>query len=320
MGRTLASQQGQQDPGGKHRVEEREGIAGQHQSIAGAISRAIRVFRRDPDRLAARARGQMLGDPAVCQGFAVEDRLEILALPIQVVALGHHPHAHGVLGQRNVPEPALAGQVRHGGRAFVVARIPEGAPVVGPDRDLVQPRIGNYPAEFGRGETMPPATVDGDRSADRKGLAALLDHQALAAPAVHQQALGGSPHQHSRALLDRVVQHHLVEFATHHLPRLRGRVIEMLEEVERRRNPAVHGRELHAVLLDEAGRAQPVDHPDAFQRKVAIRQQGLADLVAREALALYHEHVAPLGGQDRRGRGPGRAAPQDQRVQIPVQR
>ena len=110
------------------------------------------------------------------------------------------------------------------------------------------------------------------------------------------------------AVLARVVEHHLVELAAHHLPGLRALVRLVVPEVEGRRQLAVRVDELDAVLLDEVALLHLRQHVEPLQHPVGLRDQRLADVEAREALALEElDRVALLGDQRGRG-GPGGSA------------
>ena len=98
--------------------------------------------------------------------------------------------------------------------------------------------------------------------------------------------------EHARAFVDvdavlaRVVEHHLVELAAHHLPGLRALVRLVVPEVERRRQLAVRVDELHAVLLDEVALLHLRQHVEPLQHPVGLGNQRLADVKARKLLAL----------------------------------
>ena len=91
---------------------------------------------------------------------------------------------------------------------------------------------------------------------------------------------------HLDAVLARVVEHHLVELAAHDLPGLRALVRLVVPEVERRRQLAARVDELHAVLLDEVALLHLVQHAEPLEHPVGLGDQRLADVEAREALAL----------------------------------
>src|SRR5207249_10490175 len=88
------------------------------------------------------------------------------------------------------------------------------------------------------------------------------------------------------AVLLGVAEHEQVELAAHHLPGLRTLVRLVVPEVERRRLPAAGADELDAVLLDEVAVAELVEHVQAAQHPKGFGDERLADVEAREALAL----------------------------------
>ena len=50
-----------------------------------------------------------------------------------------------------------------------------------------------------------------------------------------------------------------------------------------------------------------VEDADAFEREVAVGQQGLADVVPGELLLFQHHYAAAFGSQHSGGRGAGRS-------------
>jgi hypothetical protein len=117
------------------------------------------------------------------------------------------------------------------------------------------------------------------------------------------------------ALLPRVLEQHGVELAAEHLPGLRALVLDRLKEVERLRDLARDRDELDAVFLRARGLAEPVDDAQAVQREPGVRDERLADVIARKrGLAVHEQHTMPvLGEQSAHGRAAGPAA-NDNRV------
>ena len=100
------------------------------------------------------------------------------------------------------------------------------------------------------------------------------------------------------AVLARVVEHHLVELAADDLPGLRALVRLVVPEVERRRQLAARIDELDAVLLDEVAPLHLRQHVEPLEHPVGLRNQRLADVKARELLALEEpDSDAPLREQ-----------------------
>ena len=124
--------------------------------------------------------------------------------------------------------------------------------------------------------------------------------------------------QHPRALVNLhavlagVVEVELVELAADDLPRLRRLVRLVVPEVERLRELAVLVDELDAVLLDEVARLHLLQQAGALEGEVGIRDHRLADVEAREVVALEEfDAIALLGEQRRDGRAGGPAADHD---------
>jgi hypothetical protein len=114
-----------------------------------------------------------------------------------------------------------------------------------------------------------------------------------------------------------MVHQHLVELAAQDLPGLRGFVLHVLEEVKRVGRAAVRTDKLHAELLGVVRRLQLLDQPHPLQRKIRVRNQRLADVVAREFFLLEHQHAASLAGENRRCRGArGAAADNDHVIRL----
>ena len=218
--------------------------------------------------------------------------------------------AEAIAVQRDVPPPAaLVGRL-HDQRGALVAVVVLGrALVVGPDRALVEERIPDAQAVAVHQQRRLAAGVDDHR---RPHLAAravrLLDLHADGALALedhleHVHALAGVD-----AVLARVLEQHLVELAALDLPRLRALVRLVVPEVERRRQLAVGADELHAALLDEVAALHLVQHVQPLQHPVGLGDERLADVEAREGLALEQLDAAAVLGEQRRRRWnrPGR--------------
>ena len=99
----------------------------------------------------------------------------------------------------------------------------------------------------------------------------------------------------ARAALDRFIEHHLVELAAHHLPRLRALVRLVVPEVERRRELAARVHELHAVLLDEAAGPHLRQHAEAVEHLPSIIRiaVGVDELAAGQPGQRRHETIVP---------------------------
>src|SRR5262245_38667690 len=111
-----------------------------------------------------------------------------------------------------------------------------------------------------------------------------------------------------------VLEHHLVELAPDDLPGLRALVRLVVPEVEGRRQFAVRAHELNAVLLDEVALLHLRQHVEALQHPVGFGDQGLADVEARELLALEELDRDALLGEERGDGGACRTSTDDDDV------
>ena len=113
------------------------------------------------------------------------------------------------------------------------------------------------------------------------------------------------------AVLAGVVEHHVVEFAAKHLPRLRAFVRVVLEEVERLRFFALIVGERDRVLLGERGCLHLVEHAEPAEREVRVRHERFADVEAGKLFPLEEANrVTLLGNEGTRG-GTGRTTTDD---------
>ena len=259
----------------------------------------------------------MVPDPLVPAHLATKDRRQVGAVREQVLTLGDHAHAHRIVGQGDVPEPASVRQKGDRRRALVPARVAQGAAKIGPDGDLVQHGIALPPVIGLDGPCASPAGIDGQRCLHRVAGAVAahrLDPAHLAVIAQQSNGLGRladlSP------FLAGVVQQHLVELAAEHLPRHGRLVVHVLEEVKGGRDLALRAGKLHGILPRKGRSVHAFNHTDPLQGEVAERQQRLADVVAGEPLFFEHQHPAAVLGQDRRGRGSGRPPADDDYVVV----
>ena len=116
------------------------------------------------------------------------------------------------------------------------------------------------------------------------------------------------------AVLPCVVQHHLIEFASHDLPRLRALVRLVVPEIERRRELATGIDELHAVFLDEMALLHFGQHVQALQHPVCFGNQRFADVEPGKPLALEELDAIASLCDERRHRRARRPAANDDDV------
>ena len=88
----------------------------------------------------------------------------------------------------------------------------------------------------------------------------------------------------------------------------------MLEEVKRLRLFAVRLHKADAVLLREVALLHARDQSEPLQRAKGEGDQGLADVVTGELLALDDEHLVTVFGEDGRRAGACRAAADDEDI------
>src|SRR5436309_356665 len=236
----------------------------------------------------------------------IEERRLVVLLDELEERLEAGAHAPLVGGERDQPEPAVAEDVDPD-VALEKPRLPRGALEVREEGDL---------AEIG----------------DPAALAVAGGHERVAARRVHQHrrphgrrsalAAGGDRHTigvegrrlhrrglvHGDAALLGVLEQDGVELGARHLvgvvrPRLAR------QEVERLRAAVFLVVEAGAVLQLEAALLDRRPGAELLEQQHAGGHQRLADVEAREPLALEQRHTQPLSGEERRGARAARAAP-----------
>ena len=110
-------------------------------------------------------------------------------------------------------------------------------------------------------------------------------------------------------MLASVVEHHQIEFAANHLPRLRTLVRLVVPKIERSRQLPRRVHKLHAVLVDEATGPHLRQHVEAFEYPVRLRNQRLTDVKPRELFTLEQLNAIALLSNQRRRRRTGRTTP-----------
>ena len=116
------------------------------------------------------------------------------------------------------------------------------------------------------------------------------------------------------AVLPGILQHHLVEFAAHHLPGLRALVGLVVPEIEGCRLLSVRVDELHAVLLGEAALPHLLEHVELLEHPVGLRDERFADVETRKVSALEQTDAESLLRDEGRDRGTGRPPADDDHV------
>ena len=137
---------------------------------------------------------------------------------------------------RDVPEPALLVAVLDDERRpLVTAGIAIRAFPIGPHRALVQHRIPDAQAQPVHHHPVLPAGVDHDLGPHLADAVVVLDPDADRPIALEQHVEHAHALVRIHAMLAGVLEHHLIELAAHHLPRLRALVRLVVPEVKRRR-------------------------------------------------------------------------------------
>ena len=226
----------------------------------------------------------------------------------EVVEWRDDSHADAVVVQRNVPEPALfAGRLDDDGRTLIATGVAIGVLPVGPDGAFVEDRVPDTQLEAVLQQSALTAGVDDHLgphlAANSIAVLNLHSHgpRPLEQHVEHADLLVGV-----HAMFAAVVEHHLIELAAHDLPGLRTLVRLVVPEVERRGQLAAGADKLDTVLLDEVAGLHFRQHVEPLEHPVRFGNQRLADVKAREFLALEQRHRQPLLSQQRRGGRPGR--------------
>ena len=135
--------------------------------------------------------------------------------------------------------------------------------------------------------------------------------------AVHDEAGDGRFLADMGALFAGVIEHHLVELGAQHLPGLRDRVLVVaIEKIERLGAATLGLDEAHAVFFHEVRALHFRDHPEALERLEGERDEGFADVVAGEFLALEDEHAVTVFGEEGPGGRAGGTGPDDDSVVV----
>ena len=253
-------------------------------------------------------------DPRVVVDLAVEDVLEV-ADPVsgEVFAFGDDADADHVVVLGDVPEPAFFGDEGDGGGTFVVAGAALGALVVGPDGDLVKERIAFAPAETDGGEGFLAGGVEGDGGVDFAEVAVFVLHfDAGDAVVFLEEAGDGEFFEDLDAALAGVVDEHLVEVRAEDLPCLGdGIAVVAGVEVERSGLAAVGLDEGDAVFFLEGRGAHLGAEAETFEGVVGEGDEGFADAVAGEAIAVDDDDLVTVFREDGGGAEAGWAGADD---------
>ncbi len=220
-----AGGQGQQHSGGIEWIEEAESVADQRPAVAGGLCRAVGIFLRGPEDVAARGILQPHRQAGAALDLLEVDRFQILAGPVEeeVVVGGDDADAEHVVVQRDIPEPAVFALGLHDeSRSLIAAGVAVGALPVGPKRRFLERWVPLAQPQPRHDQRRLAAGIDHDLGA-HLALAAVLALHAHA-----DRALTFEQHfDHARAFVDlhamfaSIVQHELIELATADLPGLR---------------------------------------------------------------------------------------------------
>ena len=217
--------------------------------------------------------------------------------------------------ERDVPEPAVLGDgLEHHRRALVAAGVAIGALPVGPNRAFVQHRVPEPQLEPVLQHRRLAARIDDHLGPHVATPVLVVNADAARAIPLEEDFDDMDTVEGVDAMFARVVEHHLVELAAHHLPGLRARVRLVVPEVERRRQLAVRVDELHAVLLDEVAALHLRQHVEPLEHPVGLGDERLADMESRKLLALEKADLEAVLRQERRRGRPRRTAANDNNI------
>ena len=104
--------------------------------------------------------------------------------------------------------------------------------------------------------------------------------------ALEENLQNTSPFMDFNTIRSRVIQQHLVEFASTNLPSLRALMRIILRKPKRFRQLSVLVYKLYAILPRKMTATHLVEHTDSLQYWVRERYQRLADMETRKVLAL----------------------------------
>src|SRR5437879_13360535 len=107
----------------------------------------------------------------------MKDRCRGSRAVVEVSLCGNCANTNDIFRQRNVPEPALLGEVSNGGGALIESWVAQRSLVVGPHGDFVQVRIAHFPplARYSKG--IASTGVDGYRRVEFQRLAVLRSEE-----------------------------------------------------------------------------------------------------------------------------------------------
>ena len=105
-------------------------------------------------------------------------------------------------------------------------------------------------------------------------------------------------------MLPGIVEHHLVEFSSRHLPGLRAFVRLVIAEVEGLGELSLLGDELHAVFFDEPAPLKLGKHAEAIEHPEGLGDQRFANVIPGKMLALEQLHPKACLGNKRRDGSP----------------
>jgi hypothetical protein len=126
--------------------------------------------------------------------------------------------------------------------------------------------------------------------------------------------------QHLRSAALSVPEQDVVEALARDLVGLGGRRLHRAREIGVLGRPAVVRREARAPLVDEAGLQDEVLAAERAEDLVAPGELALADVEARERLALQEQHTVTLACELRRRGGAARTSPDHRHLVIPASR
>lgn len=239
----------------------------------------------------------MVFDPSVVLDFSGIDfgRVASSAGLVKVVAFGDDAGTDDSVAQRDIPEPAAAGEIGDGSGSFFQAGVALGVLIECPDGNFVELGVAISSAVFALIECVAARAVEGDGGHGFEEISiASAGTDASDAVAGFEEIEGGGIFTNFDALGAGVVEKHEIKILALDLPSGGSRVVEVLEKVEGRGDFSVGGGELDRVFAGEADLGHSVNDAEAIESKPAKRHEGLADVVAGKGFFFEKQNPVPF--------------------------
>src|SRR6266566_2070240 len=314
-GEAVRPAQGQADAGRQERVDEGGRVADQRPAGTVEPAAGVRPILDAAETTHPECPGGERLDLLGLAQLRREELLQGLARLLVLIDRRDIPDAHGVVGQRDEPEPARRPVFRHG-VAEPGSAVPPAALEVGPDRDVAQIVVPLDKVEAPGQHVELPRGVDQQLAFRGPLLAvALLRVRDPDNPVPVEERFA------DRRLLDDIGaefpcprEEDGVEVGA---PDLVGVfVVRRLGEAEIPGSLTLAPQQGSAVFLGETHRVQPFAEPKFLQRGHRPCDQRFADVVTRELLAFKHQYAMASFRQQSGGAGTARPATDHDNVEI----